>query len=113
MDSSFLGWRIPWTEEPGRLIVHGVARVRYDLATKESPNNHKTFKTANLYYLTASVDQETKSNLTGASGSGFRLQQGCNQGVSQDVSHLENLLEVDRLARSLTWILAGSRSSLA
>ena len=23
--SSFLAWRIPWTEEPGRLTVHGVA----------------------------------------------------------------------------------------
>ena len=26
MDSSILGWRIPWTEEPGRLTVHGVAK---------------------------------------------------------------------------------------
>ena len=33
--SSILAWRIPWTEEPGRLyIVHGVARVRHDLVTK-------------------------------------------------------------------------------
>ena len=32
--SSILAWRIPWEEEPGRL--HGVARVRHDLATKES-----------------------------------------------------------------------------
>ena len=23
--SSILAWRIPWTEEPGRLTVHGVA----------------------------------------------------------------------------------------
>ena len=81
MDSSILGWRIPWTEEPGRLTVHGVARVRYDLAMKESPNNCKTFKAANLYYLTASVGQESKCKLTGASGSGFCLQQGCDQGV--------------------------------
>ena len=34
--SSILAWRIPGTEEPGRLhIVHGVARVGHDLATKE------------------------------------------------------------------------------
>ena len=34
--SSILAWRIPWTDEPGRLhIVHGVARVGHDLATKE------------------------------------------------------------------------------
>ena len=33
--SSILAWRIPWTEEPGRLYtVHGIARVRCDLATK-------------------------------------------------------------------------------
>ena len=25
--SSILAWRIPWTKEPGRLQVHGVARV--------------------------------------------------------------------------------------
>ena len=31
--SSLLAWRISWTEEPGRR-VHGVARVRRDLATK-------------------------------------------------------------------------------
>ena len=32
--SSTLAWRIPWTEEPGRLTVHVVARVGHDLATK-------------------------------------------------------------------------------
>ena len=26
--SSTLAWKIPWTEEPGRLIVHGVAKSR-------------------------------------------------------------------------------------
>ena len=34
--SRIFAWRIPWTDEPGRLhIVHGVARVGHDLATKE------------------------------------------------------------------------------
>ena len=28
--SSILAWRMPWTEEPGWLIVHGSQRVRYD-----------------------------------------------------------------------------------
>ena len=32
--SSILAWKIPWTEEPGRATVHGVARVRHDLVTK-------------------------------------------------------------------------------
>ena len=31
-----LAWRIPGTEKPGRL-VHGVARVRHNLATKPPP----------------------------------------------------------------------------
>ena len=33
--SSILAWKISWMEEPGRLpTIHGVARVRHDLATK-------------------------------------------------------------------------------
>ena len=36
--SSILAWRIPWAEESARLhTVHGVARVRYNLATKPPP----------------------------------------------------------------------------
>ena len=31
--SSPLAWRIPWTEEPGRLQSMGLQRVRYDWAT--------------------------------------------------------------------------------
>ena len=31
--SSILAWRIPWTEEPGRLQSMGSQRVRHDLAT--------------------------------------------------------------------------------
>ena len=30
--SSILTWRIPWTEEPGRLTVNGVARSRTGLS---------------------------------------------------------------------------------
>ena len=29
-DSSFLAWRIPWTEEPDRLQSMGSQRVRHD-----------------------------------------------------------------------------------
>ena len=29
-DSSILAWRIPWTEEPGRLQFMGSQRVRHD-----------------------------------------------------------------------------------
>ena len=32
-DTSVLAWRIPWTEEPGRLQFMGSQRVGHDLAT--------------------------------------------------------------------------------
>ena len=31
--SSTLAWKIPWTEEPGRLQSMGLQRVRHHLAT--------------------------------------------------------------------------------
>ena len=34
--SSILAWRIPWTEEPGRLQFMGSQRVRYDCRTNNS-----------------------------------------------------------------------------
>ena len=36
--SRILAWRISWTEEPGRFPVHGVVRVRHDLATERQPD---------------------------------------------------------------------------
>ena len=35
--STILAWKIPWTEEPGRAIVHGVTRVGHNLSTKPPP----------------------------------------------------------------------------
>ena len=32
-----LAWRIPWTEEPGRLQSMGLQRVGHDLGTKQQP----------------------------------------------------------------------------
>ena len=34
--SSTIAWKIPWTEEPGRLQFMGSQRVRHDLATSLS-----------------------------------------------------------------------------
>ena len=34
--SSILAWRIPWTEEPGRLQSMGLQRVRHNWATKHN-----------------------------------------------------------------------------
>ena len=33
-DSIILAWRIPWTEEPGRAAVHGVAKSRTQLSNQ-------------------------------------------------------------------------------
>ena len=35
--SSILAWKIPWTEEPGRLYYMGLQRVGHDLAAKPPP----------------------------------------------------------------------------
>ena len=43
--SSILAWRIPWTEEPGRLQSIGLQRVRPDRAA-----NTFTFKYAFTYF---------------------------------------------------------------
>ena len=42
--SSILAWRIPRTEESGRLQVLGVTRVGHDLATKPNQKNKMTLK---------------------------------------------------------------------
>ena len=33
--SSTLAWKMPWTEEPGRLQSMGLHRIRHDLVTKQ------------------------------------------------------------------------------
>ena len=42
---SILAWRIPWTEEPGRLQSTESQRVRHDCVTNtfSSPQPHQTF----------------------------------------------------------------------
>ena len=37
--SSTLAWKIPWTEEPGRLQSMESQRVRHNLETKNKNNN--------------------------------------------------------------------------
>ena len=38
--SSILAWRIPWTEEPGKLQSMGLQRVRHDRATNTLTHTH-------------------------------------------------------------------------
>ena len=37
--SSTLAWKIPWTEEPGRLQSMGLQRVGHDLSTEQQQYN--------------------------------------------------------------------------
>ena len=58
--SSILAWRIPWTEEPGRLQSMGLQRVRHDWATfipvnTTSPEGERTQKMNNILRLSASI----------------------------------------------------------
>ena len=55
--SSSLAWEIAWTEEAGRGTVHGVARVRYDLATKPPPYI-KSVLIGELFVLSRSQDPQ-------------------------------------------------------
>ena len=48
--SSVLAWRIPWTEEPGRLKSMGSQRVGHDLATKEQRRRKTKTKSLTLHH---------------------------------------------------------------
>ena len=37
---SILAWKIPWTEDPGKLQSRGLQRIRCDLATEHAPCMH-------------------------------------------------------------------------
>ena len=71
--SSVLAWRIPWTEEPGRLQVHGVSESQQDYATithawvkvidipggKTVHNNYLSFYTARFFVLFLNISHVT------------------------------------------------------
>ena len=46
--SSILTWKIPWTEEPGRLQSIGLQRVRHELVTKWQQQGYHLFKQLHL-----------------------------------------------------------------
>ena len=58
--SGILDWRIPWTEEPGRLQSMGLQRVRYFLATKSPPEGYIVqLEKYNQYFIIA-ISYEVK-----------------------------------------------------
>jgi len=56
--SSILALRILWTEEPGRFPVHGVARVRHNLATKPPPPSPNGIAIPSQHLLTVETKQK-------------------------------------------------------
>ena len=48
--SSMLAWRIPWTEEPGRLQSMGSQRVGHVLATKEQRRRKNKTRSLTLHH---------------------------------------------------------------
>ena len=65
--SSTLAWKIPWTEEPGRLQSMGSLRVRHDLAAKQQHGNEESM----LCYATSRESCPTLCNPIDGSPSGF------------------------------------------
>ena len=59
--SSTIGWKIPWTEEPGRLQSMGLQRVRHDWATSLSlsgeTNWHNLICTTDWFQLGKGIHQ--------------------------------------------------------
>ena len=69
--SSILAWRIPWTEEPGRLWSTGLQRVRHDwsnLACRHikgiSIDNQSNSSKVHLNYTTAKLSVKLFSTTT-------------------------------------------------
>ena len=49
--SSTLAWKIPWTEEPGRLQTMGSQRVRHDWVIPYGPHKFRYFPKANGEFM--------------------------------------------------------------
>ena len=60
--SSILAWRIPWTEEPGRLQSMGSHRVRHDWVTKHTAHYGQRAHLQCMAYSRYSVNNTTANN---------------------------------------------------
>ena len=83
--SSTIAWKIPWTEEPGRLQSTGSQRVRHDWATSHS--SHIDWSP-----LSSSVHRESPGKNTGV---GYHaLLQGIfpSQGLNTGLPHSRQIL---------------------
>ena len=55
--SSILGWKIPWTKEPGRVESRGLQRVRHNLVTKQQQQQLSRSPTISEIYPELSVSR--------------------------------------------------------
>ena len=91
--SSALAWKIPWTEEPGRLQSMGSLRVRHDWATSLSLFTFMHWRRK---------WQSTPVFLTGESqGQGSLV--GCVYGVTQSRTRLKWLSSSSSMYQSESW----------
>ena len=61
--SSFLAWRIPWTEGPGGLQCMGSQRVRHNLVIKQqTPYSHEQFSLHQAYFSPHVTTHPTSSS---------------------------------------------------
>ena len=93
--SSTLAWKIPWTEEPGRLQSMGSLRVRHDRATSLSLF---TFMHWRRKWQPVSVFLPGKSQ-----GRGNLM--GCSHGVAQSRTQLKRLSSSQQQRHCTCWFL--------
>ena len=61
--SSTLAWKIPWTEEHGRVQSTGSHRVRHDLTTKSLPPKGQSTNVSPASLPAFCISQQTLSSL--------------------------------------------------
>ena len=98
--SSILPWKIPWTEEPGRLhTVHGIPRVGHDLATKPPAMLHSHCSEARGFCSLLSYS-ETQSNGTNCLLQYYQLPRPTERGLWKVLYKESNVLAQKRSAQN-------------
>ena len=114
--SSTLAWKIPWTEEPGRLQSMGSLRVRHDWATSLSLSTfmhwRRKWQPTPVFLPGESQGRgrlvgcrlwgRTESNTTEVS-----MQQQQHLGVNS-ADHRKNLVFLENISEQLKWLEHGS-----
>ena len=99
--SSILAWRIPWTEEPGRLQSRGSQRVRHNWATSLSFSFFSQVALVNTPPVSAGYAGNTGWGRTPGVGNGNALQYSC---LKNSTDRGAWRVIVHRVAKSRTWL---------